>query len=166
EVLARVRKVAAENQGISIQTVDIRAVGVPEEVQERLLEWWGVRWQGAVARVRGRAESDVLALKGEGQARALAAVERERAQTLSNAARVLQQMVEGLAWRDAQVASRLARVLERIMGRMMMEDVLALRMLEALEKLSEGKGEVTVFLGGEGMPFLGFPEGQGREPEK
>lgn len=166
EVLERVRKTAAEKFGVSISTVDIRAVSVPEAVQERLLEWWGVRWQGAVARARGRTERDVLALKGEGQAAAFRAVEDERAKSIADTARVLQKVVENLAWRDARLADRLATVLERIIGRMTMEDVLALRMLEALEKISEGKGEVTVFLGGEGIPFLGPPEGRGREPEE
>lgn len=165
KVLEKIRRIAAEEFGVSITTVDVSEVRVPDEVQERLLEWWGVRWHRVTEVVRAEAEKEALALKGQGQAAALEAVEQKRQAAIGSTIRALEGLVTGIAWRDAALAERLASVIERLIGRMVTEDVLALRMLEALEKLSEGKGEVTVYLGGEGLPFLSPPEGQGREPE-
>lgn len=164
-VLDIVKKTAAEQFGVSVTTVDVSEVRVPDEVQERLLEWWGVRWHRVTEIVRAEAEKEALQLKGQGQAAALEAVEQKRHEAVAATIKALEGLVAGIAWRDAALAQRLASVIERLIGRMVTEDVLALRMLEALEKLSEGKGEVTVFLGGEGMPFLSPPEGQGREPQ-
>lgn len=165
KVLERVRGIAAEHFGTSITVVDVSEVRVPDEVQERLLEWWGARWHKVTEVVLAEAEREVLALKGKGQAAALEAVEEKRQAAIGATVRALEGLVAGIAWRDAALAQRLASVIERLIARMVTEDVLALRMLEALEKLSEGKGEVTVFLGGEGIPFLSPPEGPGREPE-
>ncbi|MGC8838072.1 MAG: SPFH domain-containing protein [Anaerolineae bacterium] len=165
KVLRKVRPIAAEQFGVSITAVDVSEVRVPDAVQERLLEWWGVRWYRVTEIVRAEAEKEALQLKGQGQAAALEAVEEKRHQAVAATIKALERLVSGVAWRDVALAQRLASVIERLIGRMVTEDVLTLRMLEALEKLSEGKGEVTVFLGGEGMPFLSPPEGQGREPE-
>lgn len=163
KVLGRVQGTAAERFGVSITVADVSEVRIPEEVQNRLLEWWGVRWDKATEVARAEAEKEVLRLKGEGQAAALEAVEGKRQEAIGATVKALESLMKSVAWRDAALAQRLAAVIERLIGRMVTEDVLALRMLEALEKLSEGKGEVTVFLGGEGMPFLGPPEGPGRE---
>jgi len=55
--------------------------------------------------------------------------------------------------------------MEHFIGRVVVENVLALRVLEALEKFSEGEGDLTVFLGGRGVPFIGPPGDQDRDSE-
>jgi len=54
---------------------------------------------------------------------------------------------------------------EHFAGRIVVEDLLALPMLEALEKFSEGEGDLTVFLGGPGVPFIGPPGDQDRDSD-
>jgi len=164
QVLGTVRPTAAR-MGIYITAVDIKAVEVPEEVQERLLEWWSARWQAAVRTALADAEKQALAAKGEGQAAALKAVEREKQEAMRQTLRTLEALVKETAWREPALAQRLVTAMQYLMGRVVVEDVIALRMLEALEKFSEGEGDLTVFLGGQGMPFIGPPGGQDKDSE-
>lgn len=164
QVAERVRPNAVR-MGISIGTVDIRAVVVPEEVQERLLEWWGTAWQTGIRVALGEAERQVLALKGAGQAAALEAVEAKKQEAMEQTFRMLEALTRGVARQDTELARRLVTAMEHLMGRVIVEDVLALRMLEALEKFSEGKGDLTVFLGGREIPFLA-PPGEGEQDSR
>jgi len=138
--------------GLTLLGVDISTVEMPENVREKVLEWWVTAWQKECLLTEAKADRRAMEERGEGQARAFEVVERRKSQFRESLARQLMDIV--LTFRDAGVsldagiAVRLISVLEAVSSRMSCDSPTALKYLDALERLLQSEGDKTVIVTG------------------
>jgi regulator of protease activity HflC (stomatin/prohibitin superfamily) len=138
--------------GLALLSVDITTVVMPENVREKVLDWWVTAWQRECVLAEAKADRRAMEERGEGQARAFEAVERRKSQFRENLARQLMEMVFSLAGAgialDPKVGVRLVSVLEAVSNRMSCDSPTALKYLDALEKLLQSEGDKTLIVSG------------------
>jgi regulator of protease activity HflC (stomatin/prohibitin superfamily) len=139
------------NWGLELLGVDVSTVEMPEDMRERVLDWWATAWrrQSLVAQASG--ERHAMAQRGLGQAEALEAVEGKKEEVRKRLTRQLMDIVRACLGAgvslDATVAVRLVSVLEAVSMRMTCDSPTAIQYLEALEKLLQSEGDKTVIVG-------------------
>jgi regulator of protease activity HflC (stomatin/prohibitin superfamily) len=126
---------------VRIRTFDIKAVTMPEEVSERVLEWWGAEWKRRIAAKEAEAERDAITAVGEAEAAVVSGVESVKAAARAKAIEQFTSIVRQGGRRPSdEVIIRFFDVIEKLSRRVVSDEVTALRYIKALEKLSESEG--------------------------
>jgi len=137
--------------GLTLLGADITTVKMPEEVGERVVDWWATNWRARSLVAQATGERQAMAQRGLGQAEALAAVEGKKEEIRKGLAVQLVNVVRaclGIGVKlDASVAVRLVSVLEAVSMRMTCDSPTAIQYLEALEKLLQSEGDKTLIVG-------------------
>jgi regulator of protease activity HflC (stomatin/prohibitin superfamily) len=117
EVMRRLNEVTTESWGTEVTWVDIGTVNIPSQVRDQLLSKWLADWEGKVQMSRKQA----TIARGEAEAAALSAQETARA-------RAQMQMITTI--------TQAFQEMEKLGASSEIEHIIALRLIEALEKLA------------------------------
>ena len=146
---------AAVDWGVKIRTVDVSGIEMPPEVKEQVLARWEAEIQKEITVKLAEGAKEALIQRGMGQAEALARVERVKTRTIDEMIEQLRKIVNIIeVQQDATTAHRFIEAIEQISSRIVTEDIVALRYIEALEMIARSEGAKIIFLGEE-RRFLG-----------
>jgi len=139
------------NWGLKLLGADISTMEMPEDMRERVVDWWATAWRAQSLVAQATGERQAMAQRGLGQAEALAAVEGKKEEVRKRLTRQLMDIVRACLGAgvslDATVAVRLVSVLEAVSMRMTCDSPTAIQYLEALEKLLQSEGDKTLIVG-------------------
>jgi len=160
-----------EALGIHVSGVDIRQIGMPEDVREQVLEVWKTDWQSRIEvqlaeserralvtralgerdalRARAEGERAALVVKGEAQAEALSQVERVKARAVED---LVNQLLRGIREIGREppredVLAKFVWIVERLSATLISDDLIASRYIEALERIALSDTAKTVIIG-------------------
>lgn len=139
---------AAIGIGVRIGTFDIKSVTMPEEVRERVLQWWEAEWKRKIAVKEAKGERQAMIEKAMGKAWALERLEGVKADARRRMIRQLVNAIEGVdKISDGKTTIRFIHVIEQLSRRMMTDDIIASHYMEVLEAIAESGGQKVFILG-------------------
>lgn len=159
ETMERTSKIT-HTWGVTVTAFKITNFEAPREVKEKLAELWAARYAERSKLIEAKAERDAMATRGEGQAAALAHVEKVKATAVQM---LINQLLIGIREAeqvklDSHVIERFAAVVEQLSSNLVHDDLTAPRYIEALEKIAACETTKTIALGstmlGPGVPAL------------
>jgi regulator of protease activity HflC (stomatin/prohibitin superfamily) len=142
----------AASWGAHIRSVDIKAVQLPEEAQEQMIDWWRAKWRRLIALEEAETLREQLERRGAGEAKLIEAIELARSQKqqalIDSLTASVKKIQSELSTGQPELAVRLLEVMERLSRALSATDTsTTVRYVEALEHMAADSGTKVLMIG-------------------
>lgn len=157
QIIKQINTMAKPFIGLEIEAmaVDVQHITIPEAAMDKMWDRWLTNMDKEITKAKSEIAKMRLESQGEGQALALAQVEKIKNKFRED---IIKQVSDLLSKgdkppiSDSVVAVRLLQMIEELTKSIVRDDVGSVRYLEALEEFAKAKGDKTIYLGQDVWP--------------